>query len=122
MNQIVHVSVTFAASGHSFSFSFAIFNIKKQPVENCPDYYCYKMKYSLNVQALCDYRGSFLDVDINWPGGVHYARFFANSMLNKQFTDKSLPYVYRTLLPGTDKIPPVILADPAYPLLPNVIK
>ena len=30
--------------------------------------------------------------------------------------------VYRALLPGTDRIPPLVLGDPAYPLLPNVMK
>ena len=28
----------------------------------------------------------------------------------------------KELLPGEDEVPPPILADPAYPLLPNVIK
>ena len=80
------------------------------------------MKYSLNVQALCDHRGMFLDVEIMWPGSVHYARVYANSKLNKHFSEKTLPMTYRTLLPGTDRIPPLVLGDPAYPLLPNVMK
>ena len=94
----------------------------RQPTENSQDYFCYKMKYSLNIQALCDYRGLFLDVDINWPGSVHDARVFANSNLNKMFVEKTLPMVYRAVLPGTDRIPPLVLGDPAYPLLPNVMK
>ena len=57
-----------------------------------------------------------------WPGSVHDSRVFANSRLNKQLTEKTLPMVYRTLIPGTEKIPPLILGDPAYPLLPNVMK
>ena len=36
----------------------------EEPTENSHDYFCYKMKFSLNVQALCDYRGVFLDVEI----------------------------------------------------------
>lgn len=64
------------------------------------------MKYSVNVQALCDYRGFFLDVDINWPGSAHDARVFANSNLNKIFVGKTLPMVYRAVLPGTDKNSP----------------
>ena len=94
----------------------------KQPTENSHDYFCYKMKFSLNVQALCDYRGVFLDVEIMWPGSVHDARVYANSQLNKHFVEKTLPMTYRSLLPGTDRIPPLILGDPAYPLLPNVMK
>lgn len=94
----------------------------RQPTENSQDYFCYKMKRSLNVQALCDYRGIFLDVEINWPGSVHDARVYANSNLNRMFTEKQLPMVYRAILPGTDRIPPLVLVDPAYPLLPNVMK
>ena len=94
----------------------------RQPIENNQDYFCYKMKYSLNVQALCDYRGIFRDVAIMWPGSVHDSCVFANSKLNKQLTEKTLPIVYRTLIPGTERIPPLILGDPAYPLLPNVMK
>lgn len=30
--------------------------------------------------------------------------------------------VYRAILPGTDRIPPLVLGDTAYPLLPNVMK
>ena len=94
----------------------------RQTIENSQDYFCYKMKYSLNVQALCDYRGVFLDVEIMWPGSVHDARVFANSNLNRLLMEKALPMTYRTILPGTDRIPPLILGDPAYPLLPNVMK
>ena len=72
------------------------------------------MKFSLNVQVLCDYREFFLDVEIMWPGSVHAARVYANSKLNKMFKEKAFPMVYRALIPGTDRIPPLVLGDPAY--------
>ena len=53
---------------------------------------------------------------------MHDSRVFANSKLNKQLTEKTLPMVYRTLIPGTETIPPLILGNPAYPLLPNIMK
>ena len=91
-------------------------------LENSHYYFCYKMKICLNVQAICDYRGILIDVEIMWPDIVHDARVYANSQLNTHFTEKTLPMTYRSLLPGTDRIPPLILGDPAYPLLPNVMK
>ena len=94
----------------------------KKNIENSKDYFCYKIKYSLNVRTLCDYKGIFLDVDITWPRSVHDACTYANFHLNKMLVEKPLAQVCRSLTPGTDQIPPLVLTDPAYPLLPNVMK
>ena len=72
------------------------------------------MKYTINVQAVCDYRGVFLDVDCRWPGSVHDAKVFSNSIVNAMLREGTLPIVYKSLVPGRDKIPPLLLADPAY--------
>ena len=94
----------------------------RQPTENPHDYFCYKMKYSINVQAVCDHEGKFLDVDCSWPGSVHDAKVFANSGINKLFQEKKLPNVERKLNENDIAVPPVVLGDPAYPLLPSVLK
>ena len=93
-----------------------------QPLENPHDYWCYKMKYSLNVQGICDHRGVFMNVDIRWPGSVNDAKVFSNSTVNHALRENLLPQGYRQLLSGTDKVPPIILGDPAYPLLPYCMK
>ena len=94
----------------------------KQPTENARDYFCYKMKYSINCQAICDEKGHFIDVDINWPGRVHDARVFANCEVQQRFVNGSFPFFQKELIPGDECIPQLLIGDPAYPLLPYVIK
>ena len=49
----------------------------KCPVQNSQDYFWYKQFYSLNIQAVCDYRDYFMDVECMWPGSAHDAKVFA---------------------------------------------
>lgn len=56
------------------------------PRENLHDYFSYKMKHTLNVQAVCDYKGTFLDVDVRWPGSVHDGRVFSNSRITRMLS------------------------------------
>lgn len=93
-----------------------------QPYMNSQDYYSYKMKYTINVQGVCDYHGQFIDVDIRWPGTTHDANVFSYSSINQRIKDQTKPYLRQTLLPGRDKVGLLLLADPAYPLLPHVMK
>ena len=93
-----------------------------QPSENAHDYFSYKMKYTLNVQAVCNWKGLFLNVEVKWPGSVHDGRVFANSRINNLLRDQQLPMVHREIMPGYDKVPPMLLGDPAYPLLPYCMK
>ena len=51
--------------------------------------------------------------------------FFTQSRTShpkQAFHREDLLMTYGTLVPGTDRIPPLILGDPAYPLLPNLMK
>ena len=41
------------------------------PSEHSHDYFCYKQFHLFNVQAVCDYKGAFMDVECRWPGSVH---------------------------------------------------
>ena len=94
----------------------------KQPLENSHDFFSYKMKYTLNVQGICDYQCRFIDVDCRWPGSVHDAKVFSNSHVNSLFREGKLPLLYKSLLPGYDKVPVLLLGDPAYTLLPHCMK
>lgn len=94
----------------------------QQPLENSHDFFSYKMKYTLNVQGICDYQGRFIDVDCKWPGSVHDAKVFSNSNINCLLREGKLPFLYKSLLPGYEKIPVLLLGDPAYTLLPYCMK
>ena len=77
----------------------------KRPSENCQDYYSYKMYLSLNVQAVCDSCGLFMDVDCRWPGSVYDAKVFATSAINKNLRNGDIPVTYHQLLPGSAEVP-----------------
>ncbi|XP_046844789.1 putative nuclease HARBI1 [Xenia sp. Carnegie-2017] len=77
----------------------------RQPNANSTDYINRKGRYSLNVEAACDYNYCFMDVVVKWPG-----------------SSGKIPPCKRTILPDEDPVPVFILGDPAYPLMPYVMK
>lgn len=49
-----------------------------KPRESASDYYNRKGYYSIITQAVVDYRGVFIDVNIGWPGKVMQLATFFN--------------------------------------------
>ena len=92
------------------------------PSENSQDYFCYKQFHSLNVQAVCDFRGLFMDIECRWPGSVHDSEVFASSSISMKMRNGGLPQTFHTLVPEPEKIPNYLTGDPAYPLTPYCMK
>ena len=52
----------------------------RPPVLNHTNYYNHKGWYSILVQAVIDHKYLFHYLNVGWPGSVHDARVFANSL------------------------------------------
>ena len=93
-----------------------------RPFEYSQDYFCYKQYFSLNVQAVCDFKGTFMDVDCRWPGSVHDAKVFANSQIGVKLRNHAMPITEQVIVPGRGKVPNYLIGDPAYPLTPYCMR
>ncbi|XP_064605786.1 uncharacterized protein LOC135470681 [Liolophura sinensis] len=91
------------------------------PKENHTDYYNRKGIYSIILHATVDCNYLIRDVCIGWPGKVHDARVLANSEMYRLGQSGKLFANETCKIQGTD-VPVVILGDPAYPLLPWLMK
>ena len=88
------------------------------PLMNHTDYYNRKGFYSVIVQAVVDHNCLFRNICVGWPGSVHDARLFANSLLYNKIE----------ILQGTslqfrgNEIPTLLVGDSAYPIKPWLMK
>ena len=75
----------------------------------------------LYSDAVFECRGIFIDVNIGWPGKIHDASVFTNSSCYRKGSVATLFPDWSRVIGGVS-IPLVILGDPAYPLLPWLLK
>ena len=92
----------------------------KTQAENSQDYCTYTQFHSLNVQAVCDYHGYFLDIECIWPGSCHDAKVFSRSEICKRLRNNGHPETYSIVLPGHPKLLTYVIGYPDYPLTPNL--
>uniref|UniRef100_A0A3B1ILG9 DDE Tnp4 domain-containing protein n=1 Tax=Astyanax mexicanus TaxID=7994 RepID=A0A3B1ILG9_ASTMX len=80
----------------------------KPPSANAQCYLNRKLFHSVQLQAICDHQGKFLDIFVGYPGSVHDARILKNSPLYKE-----------ALYPPAGRC---ILGDGGYPCISTPIK
>ena len=91
------------------------------PVEFPADYHNRKGWHSIILQAIVDHECRFWNINVGWPGRVHDARVLSNSTVFQQAEAGTLLPHQPCQINGVN-VPLVILGDPAYPLLPWLMK
>ncbi|XP_060095227.1 uncharacterized protein LOC132572328 [Heteronotia binoei] len=87
------------------------------PAHRATEYINSKGYYSMVLQALVDHEGRFTDVYAGRSGKVHDARIFRSSPIFRAMNQGTFGPNAIMDMEG-EQVKPVILGDPAYPLLP----
>ncbi|KAG6933217.1 hypothetical protein G0U57_019683, partial [Chelydra serpentina] len=91
------------------------------PEHQASQYINRKGYFSMVLQALVDHKGRFTNINVGWPGKVHDARVFKTSGLFRRL-QQGVYFPDHKITVGDVEMPTVILGDPAYPLMPWLMK
>uniref|UniRef100_A0A8C4Y219 DDE Tnp4 domain-containing protein n=1 Tax=Gopherus evgoodei TaxID=1825980 RepID=A0A8C4Y219_9SAUR len=91
------------------------------PPHLASEYINWKRYFSMVLQVLVDHRGCFIDTNTGWPGKVHDACIFQKSGLFRKLQAETF-FPDRKITVRDVEMPIVILEDPAYPLMPWLMK
>ncbi|CAM5115742.1 unnamed protein product [Eretmochelys imbricata] len=91
------------------------------PEHQTGEYINHKGYFSIVLQALMDHKGRFTNIKVGWPGKVHDACIFRNSGL-WEWLQQGIYFPDQKITIGDVEMPIVILGDPAYPLMPWLMK
>ncbi|XP_065324064.1 putative nuclease HARBI1 [Gordionus sp. m RMFG-2023] len=88
-----------------------------KPPHTGTQFFNYKHGFSIILQALVDFNGKFMVIDVGSYGSQSDGGVFANSLLSKRIENSELPIPRPKLLPISNiVVPHVFLGDGAYPL------
>ncbi|XP_065316082.1 uncharacterized protein LOC135924878 [Gordionus sp. m RMFG-2023] len=95
----------------------------KRPPHSGTQFYNYKHKFSLILQAFVDHMGKFMVIDVGSYGSQSDGGVFANSLLSQRIERNELPIPPPKLLPNSNiLVPHVILGEGGYPLKRYLMK